>query len=60
MYRDSAAEFLSLQGFCGNPGIPPQIPQKGDYTHLVEFLRLVACRRLFSLEGAPAGVWEVC
>ena len=41
MYRGSAADFLALQGFCANPGIPPQMPaQKGDYTHLVDFLRL--------------------
>ena len=40
MYRGSAADFLALQGFCANPGIPPQKPQKGDDTHLVDFLRL--------------------
>ena len=40
MYRGSAADFLALQGFCANPGIPPQMPQKGDYTHLVDFFRL--------------------
>ena len=47
--------------FCAkNPGIPPQMHRKGDYTHLVNFLRLlVACRRLSSSEGAPAGFWEV-
>ena len=40
MYRGSAANFLALQGFCANPGIPPQMPQKSDYTHLDNFLRL--------------------
>ena len=40
MYQGSAADFLALQGFCANPEIPPQQPQKGDYTHLVDFLRL--------------------
>ena len=40
MYRGSAADFLALQGFCANPGIPPQKPQKVDYTHLIDFLRL--------------------
>ena len=40
MYRGSAADFLALQGFCVNPGIPPQKPQKGDYTHLIDFFRL--------------------
>ena len=41
MYRGSAADFLALQGFCANnPGIPPQMPQKGDYTHRVDFVRL--------------------
>ena len=30
MYRGSAADFLALQGFCANPGIPSQKPQKGD------------------------------
>ena len=59
MYRGLAADFLALQGFCANPGIPPQMPQKGDYTHLVDLFDLVACRRLYSSEGAPAGVWEV-
>ena len=34
MYRGSAADFSVLQGFCANLGIPPQLPQKGDYTHL--------------------------
>ena len=40
MYRGSAADFLALQGFGANPGILPQMPQKGDYTRLVDFLRL--------------------
>ena len=42
MYRGSATNVLALQGFCVNLGISPQIPQKGDYTHLVDFLRLRA------------------
>ena len=33
MYRGSAADVLALQGFCANPGISPQTPQKGDNTH---------------------------
>ena len=37
MYRGSAAVFW---WFCVNPGIPPQVPQKGDYRHLDNFLRL--------------------
>ena len=40
MYRGSAADFLALQGFRANPGIPPQMPQKGDSRHLVDFLWL--------------------
>ena len=40
MYRGSAAEFLALQEFCAIPGIPQQMPQKGDDAHLVDFLRL--------------------
>ena len=28
IYRGSAANFLSLQRFCANPGIPPQKPPK--------------------------------
>ena len=40
MYRGSAADILALQGFCANPGILPQKPQKGDYTHLIDFFRL--------------------
>ena len=36
--------------FCVNPEIPPQMPKKGDYTHL-----LVVCRGLSSSEGATAG-----
>ena len=40
MYQDSAVDFLALQGFCANPGISSQMPHKGDYTHLVDFLRL--------------------
>ena len=35
------------------------MPQKGDYTHVDNFLRL-SSRRLSSSEGAPAGVGEVC
>ena len=31
MCQGSAADFLVLQGFCANPGIPPQMPQKGDF-----------------------------
>ena len=37
----SAADFLALQGFCVSPGIPPQKPQKVDYTDLVDFLWLI-------------------
>ena len=40
MYRGSAAEFLALQESCAIPGIPQQIPQKGDNAHFVDFLRL--------------------
>ena len=40
VYRGSAAGFLALLGFCANPGIPPQKPQKVNYTHLVDFLWL--------------------
>ena len=41
--------------FCVNPGIPPQMPQKGDYTRLVNFLRLSS----IYIKGAPAGFREV-
>ena len=34
MYRDSAADVLVV---LANPGI---VPQKGDYTHLDDFVRL--------------------
>ena len=50
MYRGSAADFLALQGFYANSGIPPQKPQKDDYTHLVEFLRLTS---IPGIEGCP-------
>ena len=56
MYRGSAAGFLALQGFCVNPGIPPQ---KKVTTHIWSSLfGSVAYRRLSSSEGAPAVVWE--
>ena len=46
--------------FCVNPGIPPQMPQKVTTHIYITFFSLVACRRLSSSEGAPAGVGEVC
>ena len=52
MYRASAADFLALQGFCANnPGIPPQMSQKGDYTHLVDFLRLSSMQKVVLFGG---------
>ena len=42
IYRGSAADFLALQGFCANPGIPPQMPQKGDFFFLFSFISLIA------------------
>ena len=51
MYRGSAADFLALQGFCANPGIPPQMPQKGDYTYLVGFLRLSSMYKVVLFGG---------
>ena len=43
---------------CVNPGILPQMPQKGDCTQST-FFGLVACKRVSSSEGAPAGFWGV-
>ena len=37
--------------FCANPGIPPQIPQKRDYTHSVNFLRLSSIYKAAVLFG---------
>ena len=54
MYRGSAADFLALQGFCANPGIPPQMPQKGDYTHLVDFLRLSSLYKVVLFGGCSS------
>ena len=54
MYRGSAADFLTLQEFCANPGIPPQMPQKDDYTHLVHFLRLSSMYKVVLLGGCSS------
>ena len=53
MYRGSAADFLAHQGFRANPGIPPQKPQKGDYTHLflVDFLQLSSMKKVVLFGG---------
>ena len=54
MDRGSAADSLALQGFCANPGIPPQMPQKGDYTHLVDFLRLSSMQKVVLFGGCSS------
>ena len=61
VFRRSCTEVRrpTFWWFCVSPRILPQMPQKGDYTHLVNFFGLVACTRLSSSEGAPAGFWEV-
>ena len=56
MYRSSAADLLVLQGFCANPGIPPQMPQKGGYTHSVNFLRLSNMQKIVLFGGCFSGV----
>ena len=54
VYRGSAFCFLALQGFCANPGIPPQKPQKSDYTHLVHFLRLSSMYKVALFGGCSS------
>ena len=53
IYRGSAADFLALQGFCANPGIPPQMPQKGDFFFF--FFHLTYSRWTSSL---PSCLWS--
>ena len=50
MYRGSAADFLALQGFCANPGIPPQ--RKGTFFF---FFNLTYSRWTSSL---PSCLWS--
>ena len=56
MYRGLAADILALQGFCAILGIPSQMPQKGDYTHLADFLRLGIMKKVVLFgRCCPAG-----
>ena len=57
MYRGSAADFLALQGFCASPGIPSQMPQKGDYTHFVGILRLSSMYKAVLFGGCSSRGW---
>ena len=52
MYRGSAADFLVLQRFCADPGTP----QQGDYTHLVNFLRLSSMQKVVLFGGCSSRV----
>ena len=54
MCRGSAADVLTLQGFCADPGIPPQMPQKGYYTHLVDFVRLSSMYKVVLFGGCSS------
>ena len=56
MDRGSAADFLVPQGICANPGIPPQMPQRGDYIHLVNFLRLSSVQKVVLFGGCSSRV----
>ena len=53
-YRGSAADFLALQAFCANPGIPPQKTQNDDYRHLLDFLRLSSMQKVVLVGGCSS------
>ena len=46
----------SFWWFSEKPGIPPQVPQKGDYTHLVNFLRLSSILKIVLFGGCSSRV----
>ena len=53
MYRGSVADFLVV--LC-KPGNLPQMPEKGDYTHLVNFLRLSSMSKVVLFEGCSSRI----